>query len=99
MSGAIVCTPPRNWRVLILSMRLQPVSEYGITLEEAKAAAKDGAIDMGYPMVAGWQQNDTTLEREYGFCPFNAMGPAFVVEPLFVYLPDGSEQAVEVVLS
>ena len=34
----------------------------------------------GTDMAVGWQINDTTGRREFGFCPLSAVGPAFVVD-------------------
>jgi hypothetical protein len=36
--------------------------------------------EQGTDMAVGWQINDTTGEREFGFCPVSAAGPAFVVD-------------------
>jgi hypothetical protein len=34
----------------------------------------------GIDVAVGWQINDTTGERELGYCPVSAAGPAFVVD-------------------
>lgn len=36
--------------------------------------------EQGTDMAVGWQINDTTGERELGFCPLSAVGPAFVLD-------------------
>lgn len=82
--------------VLILSAHLNPVAAHGPTLEFCQLRARRLAREEGLPMVVGFEQNEE-CERVYGYCPLSVVGPAFVIEPLFVYTADGKEHTIEVV--
>jgi len=48
------------------------------TLEQARAEARANSAFVD--MVVGWQINDVTGEREYGWCPESHVGPSYVYE-------------------
>lgn len=51
-----------------------PPDPFALVRVKAQACADE----YGVTMVIGWQTNDVTGEREPGYCPSHAAGPAFV---------------------
>lgn len=70
-----------------LDMTGRPINPHGPTLDSMRAEAQKNADEHKIVMVVGWQVNDTTGEKEYGFCPEHAAGNAFVVEVLETIRP------------
>jgi len=48
------------------------------SLDRARAEAQKNANEHQINMAVGWQNNDVTGLDEYGYCPWSAIGPAFV---------------------
>ena len=48
------------------------------SLDRARAEAQKNANQHNIQMAVGWQFNDITGKDEYGYCPWSAVGPAFV---------------------
>lgn len=72
----------------LLDMLDRPENEDGPTLEQIRAQAQAEADASGIPIAIGWQVNDTTGEKEYGYCPASvAPSNAFVVEVLETVQP------------
>ena len=68
------------------------VNPNGMTIGEARLCAQRSATQYGIVMVVGWQLNDTTGEKEYGYCPLTSVSPAFIVEVLETVQPAAPRQ-------
>lgn len=61
-----------------------------MSLDDARAEAQKNADRHQIRMAVGWQTNDVTFEKEYGYCPLTAVGPAFVHTVLETIKPKGN---------
>jgi len=62
-----------------------------MTPNQAYEIAQKNADEHGVVMVVGFQTNDTTGEKEIGYCPKAAVGPAFVHTVLHTIYPTNTE--------
>lgn len=72
----------------LIDIRSRPPRRDGLSIDEVRAIAQREADQAGADIAIGWQLNDTTGEKELGWCPA-AVAPsnAFVIEVLEVIRP------------
>lgn len=71
-----------------LAIMARPVSQDSMTMEWAQVEASAIAKSDGVHMLAGWQENDVTGEREAGYAPLASVSAGWLyLEPVTLHEP------------